>query len=486
MSEENKGKEKIEIKSGIEIHQQLDTNKLFCSCPSLLRKDEPDYKIERKLHSVAGEEGQVDVAVEFEAGRKREFEYEGYYDNCCLVELDEEPPHKINQEALKIAIQVALLLNSEIIQNTQIMRKTVIDGSNVSGFQRTVLIAKKGYLETEEGRVRIQSIALEEDAARIINQEKEGKVVYRLDRLGIPLIEIATSPDIKTGKQARDVALKIGEILRACKVKRGIGTIRQDVNISVNVKGKQGERIEIKGVQEPKLIEKTMETESKRQEKLMKQEKSEAEVRKALPDGKTEFLRPLPGKARMYPETDLSLLHISRELINKAKSELPRLKSEIKDELRKYSINEELVRVLFKQGKMEDFKELLEVYNKPSLIAKILTIWISDLSKRLKKTRKQVERKLTIDVIETILQGVQSEKISENEIYDVMLEVAGGKDVVKALEKERIDNVEEEVMKIIKEKPGLSEKAYMGLVMNKFKGKISGKEAAETIKKLIK
>ncbi|MEK6820359.1 MAG: Glu-tRNA(Gln) amidotransferase subunit GatE [Nanoarchaeota archaeon] len=474
----------IELKSGIEIHQQFDTKKLFCNCPSILRKDEPDYKVERKLHLIAGEEGEVDVAVQFEAGRERNFEYEAYYDNDCLVELDECPPYEINQEALKTALQISLLLNAEIIPYTQIMRKTVIDGSNVSGFQRTVLIAKNGWIEIEEGRIGIQSICLEEDAARIIKAEKD-KVVYRLDRLGIPLVEIATAPDIKTGKQAREVALKLGEILRACKVKRGLGTIRQDVNMSISVDGKWGKRIEIKGVQEPALIEKTILTEMKRQEKLVKQGKSEAEVRRAEEDGSTSFLRPLPGRARMYPETDLPLLHISRELINDAKKEMPKLRSEIKDELRKHGLHEEMIKELVQEGKMNEFQELMGVYNKPDLIAKMLTVWIKDLSVKLNKDRKEIEKKLTLDILETILQAI-GKTISENEVYDVMGEVAEGKNVKESVKREKVENLEEEVFKLIKEKPGLTVNAYMGLVMQRFKGKVNGKEVAEILKKLLK
>ncbi len=475
----------VGLKVGIEIHQQLDSHKLFCNCPSIIRKDEPDVIIKRKLHAVAGETGEIDIAAKYEAGKERDFVYGGYYDSTCLLEYDETPPYEINEEALKIALQISLLLNCEILPYTQIMRKTVIDGSNVSGFQRTLLIARNGYVEIEEGKVGIQTILLEEDAARIIKQEA-GKVVYRLDRLGIPLVEIATSPDIKDGKQAKDVALKIGDILRACKVKRGIGTIRQDVNLSINVNNKWGERIEIKGVQNPKLIEKTVEIESERQEKLIKQGKSEAEVRKANEDGSTDFLRPLPGKARMYPETDLPLLHISREIINKAKEELPRLRSELKEDLRKHGLNEEMVKLLVAERKMKDFQELLEVYSKPDLIAKILTIWISDIAVKLKKTREHVDKKLTIDVIETILQAVSSGKIKEEEIYEVMKEIASGKKLEDALKREKVENLEEEILKLIKEKPGLSENAYMGLVMARFKGKVNARDAMEILKKLMK
>ncbi len=477
--------ESIILKVGLELHQQLDTHKLFCNCPSILRNSPPDITFFRKLHAVAGETGEVDEAVKFETAKNKEFFYEGYYDSTCLLEYDESPPEEINQESLKIALQIALLLNCEIIQDTQIMRKTVIDGSNTSGFQRTLLLGKNGYMETSLGKVGIQSICLEEDAARII-ENRENKVVYRLDRLGIPLVEIATAPDISSSEQAKEAALKLGDVLRACKVKRGLGTIRQDVNMSVGVNGKFGQRIEIKGFQDIKNIEKTIELEMKRQLELIKKNKSSSEVRKAEEDCSTSFLRPMPGGARMYPETDLPLLHISRELINEAKNQLPKLRSEIKDELRKHGLNEELVKLLAENKKLDEFQELIQVYNKPDLIAKILTIWISDLANKEKKSREQVEEKLTIDVLETILQAVSSSKISENEILEVMREVSQGKDVKSALTREKLENLEEEILKLVKEKPGLNLNAYMGLVLGKFKGKVNAREVAEILKRLIK
>ncbi len=476
--------EDFKIKSGLEIHQQLDTGKLFCNCPGYLRKDEPDYEVERQLHAVAGEGGKVDVAAEHEAQKKKRFIYQGYYDNCCLVELDEEPPYDIDEGSLKVALQISLLLNCEIIPYTQIMRKTVIDGSNTSGFQRTVLIAENGYLETSEGKVKIESVCLEEDAARIVDKGK-GKTVYRLDRLGIPLVEIATAPDITSSKQAKEVALKIGEILRACKVKRGLGTIRQDVNLSIKKGDDQGERIEIKGVQDPKLIEKTLDNEVERQKKLIAQGKSKEEVRNALEDGSTEFLRPLPGAARMYPETDLPLLHINRGLINNAKKDLPKLSSEKKVELEKQGVKGELVKLLTKEDKLSEFKELVNVCNKPNLVAKILTVWVKDVADNTGKNVKDVENKVSIDVVESILQALDDEKISKSEIQQIMEEIVNGKNVEDALDRERVDNLEEEIRKIIKEKPGLNPNAYMGLVMKKFKGKVDGKKAMETINKLL-
>ena len=180
---------KIGFKAGLEIHQQLDSGKLFCSCPGYLRSEPAEFIIKRKLHAVAGETGEVDVAVAHEASLKKQFIYECYKENVCLVDLDEEPPHLINENGLNEALKISLLLNCEIYPITQIMRKNVIDGSNTSGFQRTLLIAHDGFIETPSGKVKIDTIALEEDSARIISKT-ETHSTYRLDRLGIPLIEI--------------------------------------------------------------------------------------------------------------------------------------------------------------------------------------------------------------------------------------------------------------------------------------------------------
>ena len=474
----------MEIKSGIEIHQQLDTHKLFCNCPSVLRSDEPDFQVVRRLHAVAGESGEVDIAASYEVEKDKEFTYQGY-DTTCLLELDEEPPYLINQEALMIGLHVALLLNCEILPISQIMRKTVVDGSNTSGFQRTVLIARNGYIETKDGRVRVDNISLEEDAARIVgNAEVNGKKVFRLDRLGIPLIEIGTAPDIKTPEQCKEVALILGDILRSCKVKRGIGTIRQDINVSI----KGHPRVEIKGFQDVKMFVPTINIEVDRQEKNLNDKKIKelsGEVRNALPNGETEFLRPMPGAARMYPETDLPLLRISRQLLNEAKRTLPKLRSEIKLGLAKKGLREEEIHILLKQAKLEEFEALLKLINEPRFIFRALVEIPREIVRR---EGKKVDDILTLDIIESIVNGVREGKISRNDVKHVMEEVVKGKPLDEALEIEKADlgEMEGEIAKLVKKKPGLSIGAYMGLIMKKFKGKISGKEVNEILEKLLK
>ena len=172
------------MKIGFEIHQQLETRKLFCACPSLLREEDADFKIERRLRPTQSELGETDMAAMLEFMKGRSFVYEGYRNTTCLVEADEEPPHSPNDEAVEIALQMAALLHARIVDEIQFMRKLVIDGSNTSGFQRTTIVAMDGYVETEGGRIGIPTICLEEEAARKI-REDDRAVTYRLDRLVI-------------------------------------------------------------------------------------------------------------------------------------------------------------------------------------------------------------------------------------------------------------------------------------------------------------
>ncbi|HLE96878.1 MAG TPA: Glu-tRNA(Gln) amidotransferase subunit GatE, partial [Candidatus Thermoplasmatota archaeon] len=264
-----------DVMIGLEIHQQLDTPKLFCRCPSRLDEtDEPakgTVVFERVLRPTQSELGEVDRAAVHEAEKRLRFRYVGDRGSSCLVEMDEEPPHALSPEALHAALEVALLLDAEPVDEVHVMRKIVIDGSNTSGFQRTSMLALGGRVKTSKGDVGLQTLCLEEDAARKVEatseEGKERLVTYRLDRLGIPLVEIATAPDIVDGEHAREAALALGTALRATgKVKRGIGTIRQDLNISVG----GGSRVEVKGVQDLWLIPKVTQWEVERHRLLMR------------------------------------------------------------------------------------------------------------------------------------------------------------------------------------------------------------------------
>ncbi len=255
------------VRVGLEIHQQLATNKkLFCNCTPL-ETEEYSIKFQRKLRASKSELGEYDPAALFEKSKSKTIMYFANPESSCLVEQDEEPPHELDKDAKEISLVIASTLKSNVFSEIYPMRKTVVDGSNTTGFQRTMLISQGGYFDMEGRKIGIQSICLEEDAAKILGEEGSIKK-YGLERLGIPLVEIATEPFEARPNEIKKIALTLGRILRSTKrVKRGLGSIRQDVNVSIK---NGGVVIEVKGVQQLDQLEKVVEYEAKRQDGLLK------------------------------------------------------------------------------------------------------------------------------------------------------------------------------------------------------------------------
>lgn len=259
---------KLGLRVGLEIHQQLKTKKkLFCRCPNeMLGTKEPDFLIKRTFRPVLGEMGVFDegMLLEFEKGMT--VAYEGYTSNTCTYEYDDTPPFECDAEAMDVAWEIASLLKMNLIEEMHVCRKNYLDGSVPAGFQRTMVVAKDGqYPVSDSKNVRIDIICLEEDAARKIKTEERTNY-FRLDRLGIPLVEVTTKPDINAPDEAREAAFRLGLLLRSTgKVHKVIGSIRQDINVSI----KEGTRIEIKGVQKLDWIPILIDHEIERQIKLV-------------------------------------------------------------------------------------------------------------------------------------------------------------------------------------------------------------------------
>ena len=253
--------EKIGLKVGLEIHQQLNTNKkLFCKCRPI-ESDEYAEKFSRRLRTAKSELGELDPAALFEKTKSKKINYYANSQSSCLVEKDEEPPHDLDHDAKKISLLISSMLESKIFSEIHVMRKTVIDGSNTSGFQRTMLVSQGGNLKVNGKNIGVQAVCLEEDAAKLLKDEQNERN-YSLDRLGIPLVEIALEPVIAKPTEVKEIALTLGRLLRVTgMVKRGIGSIRQDVNISVMNSGV----VEVKGVQQLDQLEKIIDYEAKRQ-----------------------------------------------------------------------------------------------------------------------------------------------------------------------------------------------------------------------------
>jgi glutamyl-tRNA(Gln) amidotransferase subunit E len=256
---------KIGLLVGLEIHQQLATgSKLFCRCKPI-ESDEYSINFSRKLRITSSELGEFDPSAIFEKSKEKTILYHRNPQSSCLVEQDDEPPHDLELNAKETVLIMATALKSTIFNEIYVMRKLVIDGSNTSGFQRTMLVSAGGNLEVNDKKIGVQSICLEEDAAKLIQDSKDTRE-YSLDRLGIPLVEIALEPVAGTPGEIKNIALTLGRMLRATKrVSRGIGSIRQDVNVSIEGGGAV---VEVKGVQKLDQLEKVIEYEAKRQHGL--------------------------------------------------------------------------------------------------------------------------------------------------------------------------------------------------------------------------
>jgi glutamyl-tRNA(Gln) amidotransferase subunit E len=255
-----------ELRVGLEIHQQLATGtKLFCHCP-IVKSEELPLSFERRLRPTQSELGQIDPAAVFEFNKGRVNLYKWNPESSCLVEADEEPPHPPNNEAIATAILVAEMLGSYPVDEVHVMRKIVIDGSNTSGFQRTAIIALGGKLPVDGSSIGVQTITVEEDSSRVLKEGAHARE-YALDRLGVPLVEIALDHVVGIPEHVEAVALSLGRSLRSTgRVARGQGTIRQDLNVSLL----GGQVVEVKGVQKLNLIAKVVRYEATRQMGLVK------------------------------------------------------------------------------------------------------------------------------------------------------------------------------------------------------------------------
>jgi glutamyl-tRNA(Gln) amidotransferase subunit E len=604
--------EELGLKCGIEIHQEIAGRKLFCTCPAVIREDKPHFTVSRQIRASAGEAGQIDIAALQEMQKGRHFLYHGHQDTTCLVELDEMPPLMIHPETLHTALQVAKLLNGKMVDGIHVMRKTVVDGSNTSGFQRTALIARNGTLDSSFGPIGIPTIILEEDSCRILG-ESSTEVAYALDRLGISLMEIGTAPEIKTPEHCKEVAEKIGLLLRSTgKAKRGLGTIRQDVNVSI----RGGNRVEIKGAQDLKSLPKLVENEALRQKSLLEikdeldkrkvrkfsselkevtqvlsssgakiirktieangvvlgarlpgfarlvgkevqpgrrlgtefserakiiagvggimhsdedfskysvtarevefvrqslscleddafilvadqRERAERalkavleranealegvpkEVRKANPDNTTSYLRPMPGAARMYPETDIPPLPLTAKLLDSIT--LPEL---IEDKIKRYiqaGIGKDLAELTARseQAARVDYfiTQFLEL--KPAYIAEVIMT-----------AAKTIKRQYGIDIAPTdddyraLFGALAGRQITKESVLDVLRENIP---VAEAIHRHHVISDTElraTLKKIVQENKGTPLNALLGIAMKQLRGKSPGEKIAQFLKAL--
>jgi len=257
----------IGLRCGLEIHQQLLTDtKLFCRCPAGRYSDEYDAEILRHMRPTLSELGEYDGTALMEKKTKKNIHYRIHHGTVCTYEFDDTPPFFMNEQALEIAIEVALLLRLNMVSELHIARKQYLDGSIPTGFQRTTILGVDGWIPYKGRKIRIAQLGLEEDACREVSDVGHERV-YLTDRLGMPLIEPVTYPDMRTPQETAEVAQILRRLTRSTgKMRTGYGAGRQDVNVSVE----GGTRIEIKGVARISLVPHLVHSEAMRQCALLR------------------------------------------------------------------------------------------------------------------------------------------------------------------------------------------------------------------------
>ncbi|MCE5267365.1 MAG: Glu-tRNA(Gln) amidotransferase subunit GatE [Planctomycetaceae bacterium] len=257
----------IGLISGLEVHQQLLTReKLFCRCPAGLYTESHDGEVLRHMRPTLSELGEYDGTALMEFKTKKEIVYLLNQQNVCTYEMDDTPPFLVNQEAIDVAIELCLTMNLDIIDEVHIARKQYLDGSIPTGFQRTAIVGVNGWLPFKGRRLTITHVSIEEDSCREV-KDKGHQIIWRTDRLGMPLTETVTGPELHTPEEVRDAILLCGLVARSTgRVRTGIGASRQDVNVSV----RGGDRCEIKGVPRAGLAVKLVHNEGWRQYNLLK------------------------------------------------------------------------------------------------------------------------------------------------------------------------------------------------------------------------
>ncbi|HJJ41934.1 MAG TPA: Glu-tRNA(Gln) amidotransferase subunit GatE [Methanocorpusculum sp.] len=594
------------LKAGIEIHQQLNTKeKLFCNSPTIIRdSEEHNGEVHRYLNVSVSEMGDIDRAAKEEQMNRRLFTYYTY-DTTGLVEIDEEPPAPMNKEALEIVLTIAKMFSMTPLPEIHTMRKMIVDGSATSGFQRTALAALNGHAGSS---CRIETAAIEEEAC----QRVEGPI-FSVDRLGIPLIEITTSPCMHTPEEVHDVAQYIGMTLRSTgKVKRGLGTIRQDVNVSIE----DGARVEIKGVQDLDLIAEVVRREVQRQLSLiairdellarnavvnkeiydvtslfagtksnvlkkakvilgtvlhgfaglvgmeiqpgrrlgsemsdyakkcgvggifhtdelpaygvtkeevallketlgageqdavvivastedkcrcamkmvirraeMAFEGVPEETRKMLEEGSTAYMRPLPGAARMYPETDVLPVPVSKEYWDNIA--IPELLTDKAERfVNEYGFDKEVARQIAYSEKLPLFEKAVEDGIRPSLASRTILSSIKELS----RAGIPVD-KISDDAVIAVMKTVEAGTAAKEAITNILAECAKGCSISEAVSKvapaysreelqQLVNKVVSERVDFIKSRGKTALGPVMGIIMKEVRGRIDGKVVSEVL-----
>ena len=461
------------IMIGLEVHVQLATkSKLFCHCPTIA--EQPNT-------------------------------------SCCPICLG-HPGSKpvLNKKALDYAIKIALAAKSKINNEFFFSRKTYFYPDMAKDFQITqyeLPVAEQGFVEIASGKkVRLRRIHVEEDPAALVHESGISSSAYSLvdyNRSGIPLAEIVTEPDMESPEEARQFLDSLLTMLNYLDVyAQGAGVLKADANISIS----GGERVEVKNITGFRAVEKALQYEAIRQEKLVKEGKKIARETRGFDDA-TSSTYPLRSKETeddygYITEPDLTKISLDGKWLEGIRQTMPELASEKAGKfIKKFKLKEYDAKVLASSRELGQlFEEIVAEVNAETA-SKFLTRELLGILNynNLALKGSHINSKDLINLLKLIEQGKVSEKNAKLATIAYCVEKKPPKKYLEQnnllIESGGLD-IEAEVKKVLKENSKAvadlragnqkSMNFLVGLVMREVKGKADARKIKESIEQLVK
>jgi len=427
----------------------------------------------------------------------------------------------LNKKVVEYTTKAGLALNCKINKRSLFARKNYFYPDLPKGYQISqyeLPICENGYIEidTESGKkkIGITRIHMEEDAGKSIHGENLGDpnaTYIDLNRTGVPLMEIVSEPDIRSGEEAKEYLQKLKSILEYIEVSdcnMEEGSLRCDANISVRPIGEEkfGTKTEIKNMNSFKNVQKAIEYEIKRQIKEIKNGgKIVQETRLWDPElGVTISMRSKEEAHdyRYFPDPDLVPLELTDDFIEKIKKEIPPLPDELKEKfMTKFNLPEYDASVLTSvRSYALYFEEAAKYFNSPKKISN----WIMSEVLRIvnEKGCNIFDAGIPPEYLAEIVKFIEEGKISGKLGKELFEEVINTKKRPSEIVKEKkmvqisdIDELEKVVKGVIEAYPDEALRFkngelklmgfFVGIVMKETKGKANPKVVNELIKKML-
>lgn len=484
---------KREVVIGLEIHLQLKTKtKLFCSCST-------DY---------IGATPNTNVCP------------------VCLAVPGTLPV--INDHAVDLAVKMGLGLHCEIQDGTRFHRKHYFYADLPKAYQITQYehaIAQGGYLDIiadgRKKRVHLDHLHLEEDAGKLVHPTADGRLsgaAYSLvdyNRGGTPLSEIVSMPDMNSPAEALAYITQIRQLARYLDVSDGemeSGSLRVDVNVSLsNPDGSLGTRVELKNINSLKSIERALEYEIARQNRVLDEGGRLVQETRLWDDvaGVTRSMRSKEGARdyRYYVEMDLAPIDAKPDYVQKIRESLPEMPWDRRDRfIEEYGLSLEESQQLTEQREAADYYEDIVKAGAPA--AKAANWMRTEVQRLLREESIDItEFPVTAAELGKLIAKVEKKELSNTQAKDVLAAMHGEKlsleeamkkcgasggritaDALKAVVEKVFASQPEAVDTIRKgaDKKGAKLKFLQGLVMRETRGNANPAEAAEIISSLLR